>query len=189
MSVLTLADVKEQAGIPTIKTDYDSMLTDFLEDIIAEAEGYIGAKLEAATSEVVYLDGGKDYLYLPHFNISNVTIWQDGSREFETEDVLDSDYYSVYTARGIVKRNTSTATFLKGRQVVKVQYDGGYSSSTLPKDLKRALLKQVAYTFKRRNDLGLQSVTFQDGTINKFSMSEWLPEVEKVLERYRRIFL
>ncbi len=187
MSVITLANVKTQ--LDKSDTEHDTFLTDLIDDVISEAESDIGAKLEAVTAEVVYLNGGKRTLYLPHLNISNVSVWQDSDREWADEDLLDSDYYSVYVERGKIQRNTSTAIFTKGNKVVKVQYDGGYSSSTLPKDLKRALIKQIAFSFRRRKDLGLQSVSYPDGSINRFATGEWLPEVEKVLERYRRMAL
>jgi hypothetical protein len=51
--------------------------------------------------------------------------------------------------------------------------------------LKRACAKQTAYELQRRPDIGLSSVTFPNGNVNKFSVDEWLPDVKKILERNR----
>lgn len=51
--------------------------------------------------------------------------------------------------------------------------------------LKRPLMKQCAYEFNRRNDLGLVSVTAPDGTLSKMEVAEWLSDVKAALDRYK----
>jgi len=147
----------------------------------------MGAKIQKVTETIEYLDGGSGILYLPHLNISNITVWHDLDRDFADTSEVDSDDYSIYAERGIIKCNDWT--FNKGNKVIKVQYDGGYSEDAIPSDLRRKLVKQIAYEFKRRSDAGLMSVTYPDGTINKFDIGEWLPDVEQVLTRYGRTIL
>jgi hypothetical protein len=72
-------------------------------------------------------------------------------------------------------------------QAVGYMENEGITTSTVDTypDVCRALLKQCAFEWKRRNELGLASVTFPDGSINRYDIGEWLPEVEKIVDRYR----
>jgi hypothetical protein len=51
--------------------------------------------------------------------------------------------------------------------------------------IERALRIQINYEFRRRHDPGLSSVQYSDGSINKFSVAEWIPKVKRILDRNR----
>lgn len=71
---------------------------------------------------------------------------------------------------------------------VAVDYldDDDYTSAaTLPSALTRPLMKQCAYEFNRRQDLGLVSVTAPDGTLSKMEIEEWLSDVKMALDRHK----
>jgi hypothetical protein len=84
-----------------------------------------------------------------------------------------------------------------GPQALKVAYTGGYHQpvgegeqppegyTPVPDDLEMAVRSQVAYDFRRRRDIGLESVSFPDGSIQKMSSGEFLSSVKQVLDRYR----
>ena len=52
-------------------------------------------------------------------------------------------------------------------------------------DLERAIYKQATYEWKRRRDLGLQSVSAPDGSVQKYEPELFLPEVQKSLDRHK----
>jgi len=57
----------------------------------------------------------------------------------------------------------------------------------VPKAINDAVAKQVTYEFRRRKDIGLQSQSFPDGSVNKFDTGEWLKGVSETLNGARRI--
>jgi hypothetical protein len=190
-----LMDAKTLLGSPVNASgDYDGLLEDIIAGVLAEADEYMGVSYAKVTGNIAYLDGGPSTLYLPHVNVSNVSV--------EVDDVaLTADEFTVYPESGKIKAKTGylsgwpTASdvvggsFAQGQRNVMVTYDGGYAEDSYPLSLRRKLLKQVSYEFRRRNDPGLSAVSYPDGTVQKFAVGEWLPDVEAELLRRRRMFL
>jgi hypothetical protein len=57
------------------------------------------------------------------------------------------------------------------------------SETAPPEVLKRACARQVTHDWQQREKLGVTSITYPDGTINRITADEWLPEVKAVLDR------
>ena len=74
-------------------------------------------------------------------------------------------------------------TDVVARAVAYIDSDDVTAQSNMPAELLRPLAKQVAYEYRRRSDTGLQSVTFPDGNVNRFSDDEWLNDVKSALDR------
>lgn len=75
-------------------------------------------------------------------------------------------------------------TDVVGRAVEYINDDDITAQATLPAELLRPLAKQVSYEFRRKKDPGLQSTSFPDGSVNKFSDDEWLPDVLGAIKRH-----
>ena len=158
---------------------HDTVLQGMIDGILEEADEYMQVRYTANPAVVEYHDGGEAALYLGHVNPSDVTVEVDGT-------ALEADEFTVYPSGRI---RLVSGRFPRGNRIVKVSYAGGYDDEDMPRGLRNKLLKQVAYEFRRRNDPGLSAVTAPDGTVSKFSIVEWLPDVEAVLQRHRRIIL
>jgi len=173
-----LADTKALLGITD--TTHDLQLGQMIAGIMDEADEYMGVRCSEAESVEDWFDGGTPILYLRHVNILSFHLYEDG--------VLQAaDTYALYSADGKVKK--VCGDWQSGFRVIRVIYDGGYEEDALPASLRTKLIKQISYEFRRRKDIGLASVTYPDGTINKFAMDEWLPDVKAELDRRRRLIL
>lgn len=179
-----LISVDAVKQVVTVADEFENFVTNLIAETIAEAESYIGKKLVGSLGNLQYFDGDSSRLDLAHRNVSNVVVYEDAKKVFDGDPVPSSSY-TVYRDRGSIKLDGWR--FSKGYQTVKVTYDGGYDATSFPKDLRRKLIKQIVYEFRRRNDPGLQTVQFPDGSISKFSMDEWLDDVRSVLDRFREI--
>lgn len=190
-----LQDVKTLIGPPVDASgNYDGLLEDIIAGILAEADDFMGVAFQKVEDQEDWFDGGVGTLYLSHVNVSTPVVEVDGV-------VLTSDEFTLYPEAGKIRYGGSglsafvTASEGQGGRLpaglrnVKVTYDGGYAEDDYPKSLRRKLLKQVSYEFRRRNDPGLSAVSYPDGSVQKFALDEWLPDVEAELLRRRRICL
>lgn len=184
-ALVSLADAKNYIGK---MTDEDTPIIEaIINGVSAEFDSRTDRTLVKTAYTSLLLDGNGDrVLYLPNWPIVTVTsIYEDDILlvEGSTAD------YLIYNAEGYVRRIYSV--WAKGYKNIKLTYEAGYAclsgTITLPADLKLKALKQVAHEFTRyqNKDWGLDSITFQDGSISKQQVA-LLKDVEETLWRYRR---
>jgi hypothetical protein len=144
---------------------------------------------------VEYHDGGGQYLFLKGLPVSEIdSIYGSDTWEWEEGNLIPLDYYQLLPAGMVAYRY---GPWPYGPKALKVIYTGGYNSppaegeeepegyTPIPADLEMAVRSQVAYDFKRRKDIGLESISFPDGSIQKVNSGEFLLSVKSVLDRYR----
>jgi hypothetical protein len=189
MDLTTLAEVKEYlqtTGSP-IGTDFDSLIESIIIPSVSQMiEKYCSRTFGEATY-VEYHDGGGDFVFVKNPPIVSITsIYEDDEWEWDSTHLVPAtDYVSFITSIGYKSGKWPYAV-----RSIKITYIGGYvytasaGHTTLPDDIKYAALLQVAYSFKRRKDVGLQSVSYPDGSIQKFDVGPLLGEVKGYLAPY-----
>jgi len=194
----TLADIKDRLGIGVDNTEYDSMLNRIILGLEDVFNGETGRKLLMTNADVTeYHTGSGRYLQLERYPVISITsVRESALYTFGDESALtaDTDYRLVRDGKnGIIHRiGFKWSEFDDAIQVI---YRGGYCGAdempgegehALPADLREAAILQASFIYKRRNDIGLSSVSAEGGSISKFSAMDLLPLVKETLNRYRR---
>ena len=193
MNLTTLAKVKTLLELT--ETDWDGLINELIGAVSERCASYCNRDFENK-SRVEYHDGGGRYLYLMGLPVvGNITsIYGSDTWEWASGDLINADDYFLH-ASGMVGYRYGAWPY--GPKALKVTYTGGYGSffegegsppegyNPPPDDLEMAVRTQVAYDFRRRKDIGLESVSFPDGSIQKVNSGEFLPSVKAVLDRYR----
>lgn len=199
----TITDIKTRLGLAA-STEFDTLMTAIVAGVSAMADRYCNRVLLAPTADVTeYYAGGCDLLWVNYYPIMSVTSIKEsyGDYDFAGADALvaDSDYRLLKGGRtGIIKRLYTDWPDID--DAVQIVYRGGYLAAgetpaegsddiVLPDDLREAAILQSCLLFKRRDDIGLSSQSFQGGSLNVFSKLDFEPLVKQTLDAYRRVTL
>ena len=94
--------------------------------------------------------------------------------------------YTLDSARGLLYRNG--AYWYEGKQAVLVSYTGGYSATTLPGGLRRALLQLCAHVLTGRGNVGVASESADGQSQTYLTYLGAVPQdVAAMLAPYRRL--
>ena len=175
MALVTRANYKTRAGIAV--TTFDSVI----DLLIAEAEqkiaNYCDRVLEDAGSDITeYYDGtGSEVLYLnayPVASVTSVSYLSSVSSGVPSYTVYaGTDYYFNPNTGELIRyasedyafgdSDTPFACWPSGHKNLKVVYQGGYTSSTVPGDLSSTIYDLIAMLLAARNGT-LEQPTEQD---------------------------
>jgi hypothetical protein len=179
MLFTSLTDVK--LFLEKKDTDQDDLLDLIILNVSARIEGYLNRLFEKV-ERTQYFDAGRKYYSLPAYPIdltAPLTV-TDG----DVVRVVNSDYY-VWENDGAIEFYTEPS-YSTPKQI-KVIWTGGYATyDLLPQELQFATILQSAFVFRRRKDIGLNSVTMPDGSISVNAPTALLPEVKQILSSLRK---
>lgn len=179
------------------KTDtiHNDLLITFIKQVTAAFENYTDRKFEAVERTKYFSAGPRNFL-LPAFPVNLAETFTVTVND-ETH-VIDEDFF-VWEDQGRVEFVRKTAAdhlslsppAVPRPKAVVVVWTGGWVKDVdgvlqgVPQDFQRACMKQTAFEFKRRRDIGMTSVSAPDGNINVFSPADLLPEVRLILDSHR----
>jgi hypothetical protein len=213
-----LGDVKDRLGLGS-KTDFDSVINGIIVSVENIFNSYLQRILLLTSDDVTEyyttIDG-QERLRVNRYPIVSITsIKEAADYNFDAVDplVVNTDYRIIAGGiKGIIYRvNVALLSdqsyeidqdlgqyWLKGDDAIQIIYRGGFcpvnttpgaGETPLPADLREAAIMQSSFVFKRKDDIGLHSVSAHGGSISKFADIELLPMVKQILDTYKRIFL
>ena len=192
--ICTLADVKDRLG--DTDTENDGTINRIILGIESLFESFTQRKLLVNAADVTeYFTGCGRRLQLNRFPVVSITsVVESWDYDFGNADALTVNTdYRIVGENGILYRVVTG--WLAIEESVRVIYRGGYCAAgqtpgegefQMPADLREAAIEQVSFLFKRKDDLGLAGVSFEGGSISKFSAIKLLPLVQETLSRYRK---
>lgn len=209
MAIDTVANYKSYRGI-TVPT-WDTQLGVLLTNGQAQMERFCDRAFDSATV-TEYYDGGAELVLLrrlPVASITSITI----TTPLGDSRVLTTDEYTANNDTGEVRlyqpilgfdfsewgglqrqRYGIYPRFPKGRQNITVVYTGGYTSQTMPADLKQALYEIMDELFVpvqngQGDDKRLQSENIGGKSYTRRSMAELVALQRFRLGPFRRMIL
>lgn len=149
----------------------------------------------AVVTETIYLNGnGLDKLLLPNFPVADDATIRVYEFDTVTQTVLTSltehtDYEVDFTAGALI-----TGQWPNGFKNIKVTYSHGFTTATMPWDLKNACLELVKVLYANKDKAGLKSESIGSYSYTKESTGQYLfnglpvpAEVILMLNNYRRL--
>jgi len=187
LSIITNADVKSFLNISV--TDDDTLIDDIITRIEAYIQNvYCQRKFEAQDLTEYYDGDGTDTLLLDNYPIVSITsIHDDPDREYNSDDLIDSDDIIIYPGKGIIVLDGTT--FDKSKKNIKVVYRAGYGDGedeiAMPNDLKMAFIKLAASEYLK-SKAKINVIEGEDEqTVDK--PGRLSKEAYEIFDKYRRI--
>jgi hypothetical protein len=162
-------------------------LTLLLASVFAACEQYCCRKFSSDQfTEYFDASGAESSYYVanpPMTALASVTDdAQYGARAINTAtNVL---WFDAYKERGEVHLYKNEGYFSGGIAGVKVVYTGGYTSATIPADLKEAICQEVLYRLNDRA-VGVGNQAADGASVNYNERNGFAAQVCDVLDRYR----
>ena len=182
-NLCSLAELKLFVGIATSDETLDTQLEEYINGAswLLKEETKRFLKAQSITE---YHDGTGSYvIMLRHRPVNSVTtLHSDSARSFGSTTLIDSDDYQVYTNGGYIV--VTDAGLDVGARVIKVVYNGGYS--TIPYDLKMAAIELATYWYEKfkSHRVGLKSVSSASNAGSDTYAEDMPGAVKKAITRY-----
>jgi len=202
MSLCTLAQVHALLGIGVADTEHDALLATLISSVSSRLALLAGRSIDAvaafeSAAQVEYFSPalGTQVLYLTARPVSVVTEIKEatyGAFDEATALTVNEDY-QIHQPTGKLMR---IGHWQPGMMAVRVTYTGGYvaaggtpgdGETAMPADITDAAARQVAFSFRRRGQLGVRSAGGGGASYQTYAADDLLPEVREVALSYARM--
>lgn len=207
MAIVTASEWKDYRGYPD--TRFDSALAAVIPMVQAEMERYCSRKFDLADYEG-HIDGtGTPVIYTRHWPIVAVSEVRIDPGSGGTPQALDPSAYEVDTSEestGRIVRTGSGGNALygdpggisfsrgpvnawpTGYRNVQIDYTAGYTSATVPADLKEAALILIDHRLAQRGGASIDQASTAQGASNVTyrTAAERMAAYEALIGRFRR---
>lgn len=188
--LLVVADVAAHLGLPS-NTDQYEVIDNLIDAAQTTIERYTQRTLATNTTRTEFYDSAR-YIMVRNPPITSVNAVTDdyhyGARSITLTDLIDEDDDGGrnYEIGKIECAPWGTESgFTGGRLAVQVGYDGGWTTTTLPADLRQAWIDLVCFWFNNRDRLGLDLGALA-GAPEKAQNANVPRELREVFLAYRR---
>ena len=193
-ALTTLADAKEQLGIPTGVTTDDNVVTRIINSVTDQIEKYLDRKV-LSRSFTEYQDGRRNNRILTgQWPVTSVAeLWDDPASEFTdttlqfaaSDFALDGDTGDGATGIVLLRSgNANNRQFIQGTRNIKIVYTAGYTST--PYSILEAAMFGISFFYDKKNDKSTQIESKNKNTETTRFLSALPPFIIELLEPYRR---
>ena len=150
MAFISSTDLKTKLDLGVSDTKYDTLLSGLATAVLSIWDKLTGMTW-ARTAHTEYHNIAKyqSTVFLKNKNVDSAetfSLYNDPDWEYTSDDLVDTDEYTVDYDEGIVYRDTN---FWEGKRALKVIYTAGYTDAACPAWLKEILIRQACEWFKQ----------------------------------------
>lgn len=185
IDLCTAEDVKLK--LETITSSFDTAIAALITDVSHRIQTWLDRDLELQTYTEIH-DGGCKRIYPREVPVVSITeIRVSLSLDFAGGSIIPSTDYALVNGSWDIAH---VSTFPARQNGVQAEYISGYLDadtvgSLIPKDLRGAAARQVAYEFKYRKFDGLTQADVADGAL-QLEDDMFLDAIMPILKKYRK---
>lgn len=177
-------DVLQQIEIDDEDREFVEMLID---QVTARFEDYCDRKFREATFTQDFSPAnGQRIFRVRRYPISSMTaVYEDWGGDFDDSDALESDAVdaSTHATEGVFRLRYRDAENYPGS--LRFVGVGGYKDpAAVPYDLRMVTVRQVAYLYQRRRQLGESGISMDGRSVSLYA-TDLLDDVKAVLNNHR----
>ena len=187
--IISLSELKKFLNVSD--TDQDSQLYNCLTYAHAEAEVYCERRFELAMRTEYYATNLQTTLQLRNYpivqsGVFSLVLHDDLNLSWGADTLLAAEQYQVDEEWGrvVLVGQYFSVSINPAIKNIKVEYGAGYTSATIPSDLKIAIMKLAGASYKKA-DTYLNAVS---GRVENSGQSDDLrSDAEAILDLYKRV--